>query len=250
MRRLSKRVFVFAIAVCFLSVEAYAQIQKASADVTANITKAFQNVRPDWQLQSIDVSRFKGVYKFQVQNGPTVYSSADGEYFIVGDIFQITPKGFVNLAELERDGERAEAMAKIPRKEMIVFSPAQKAKDFVTIFTDIDCGYCRKLHNEVAKINELGIEVRYLAYPRAGIGSQSYNKIVTAWCADDPNEALTGLKQGKKVPLNLCEGNPVAKQYMLGQKLGVSGTPAIITSSGQLLPGYMPAEKLAAALGI
>jgi thiol:disulfide interchange protein DsbC len=102
----------------------------------------------------------------------------------------------------------------------------------------------------VAKINDLGIEVRYLAYPRAGIGSQSYKKIVTAWCDDEPGKALTALKQGKKMSLNMCEANPVAKQFMLGQQLGVSGTPAIITSTGQLLPGYMPAEKLAAALEI
>ena len=229
---------------------ATAQMKAAPADVVANVTKAFQQVRPDWQLESIRNSRMPGVFKVQVKNGPTVYASADGEYFIAGDLYQITNKGFVNLAEQERSGERAAAVAKLPRKEMIIFSPETKAKDFVTVFTDIDCGFCRKLHLEVPKLNEMGIEVRYLAYPRAGIGSKSYQKIVTAYCDKNPTKALTDLKQGKVMSLNLCKDNPVAKQFALGQQLGVSGTPAIITSTGELLPGYMPADKLAAAIGM
>ena len=237
---------LFVFGSCF----AVAQLKPVPVDVSANITRAFQMVRPDWQLQSITVSELPGVYQVKIQNGPTLYSSADGQLFIAGDLYQVTNKGFVNLTEQGRSGERSEALAQLPRKEMIIFSPEGKVKDYVTVFTDIDCGYCRKLHNEVPRMNELGIEVRYLAYPRAGIGSPSYNKIVTAWCDADKNKALTALKQGKKMTLNLCKDNPVAKQFILGQKLGVSGTPAIITSSGEMLPGYMPADKLAAALDI
>ncbi|MCR8922711.1 DsbC family protein [Dasania sp. GY-MA-18] len=222
--------------------------EKVSVEVANNISRAFKMVRPDWQLQSVTTSRMPGLYKVQILNGPLLYSSASGLQFVAGDLFEITPKGFVNISEYERSGDRAKLMADVARKDMIIFSPAGETKDYVTVFTDIDCGYCRKLHAEVPKLNEMGIEVRYMAYPRAGIGSKSYNKIVTAWCADDPNKALTSLKQGKTMSLNMCKDNPVAKQFLLGQEIGVSGTPAIITSSGQLLPGYMPADKLAQAI--
>lgn len=232
----------------FTSLSVHAQQAPVSIEVANNIGRAFQMVRPDWQLQSVDASGMPGIYKVQVANGPLLYTSADGQHFIAGDLYEITHKGFVNLTEFERADDRVKLLADVSRKDLIIFSPEKKAKDYVTVFTDIDCGYCRKLHNEVPKLNELGIEVRYMAYPRAGIGSKSYKKIVTAWCADDPAKALTDMKQGKVMSLNVCENNPVTKQFNLGQLLGVSGTPAIITSSGQLLPGYMPAEKLAAAL--
>ena len=132
---------------------------------------------------------------------------------------------------------------------MIVFGP-EEAKAFVYVFTDVDCYYCQKLHQEVPALKELGVEIRYLAYPRAGVGSPSYRKIASAWCAEDPNISLTALKAGEQIPDNVCENNPVAEQYMLGGQLGVSGTPALVTESGKLLPGYMPADKLANALGL
>ncbi len=226
----------------------HAQQTPLSVEVANNIGRAFQIVRPDWQLQSVDASSMPGLYKVQIANGPLLYASADGGHFISGDLYGITQQGFVNLTEIDRADDRLKVLADVSRKDLIIFSPEKTPKDYVTVFTDIDCGYCRKLHEEVPKLNEMGIEVRYMAYPRAGIGSKSYNKIVTAWCDDDPPKALTDLKSGKVMSNNMCKNNPVAKQFSLGQQLGVSGTPAIITSTGQLLPGYMPAEKLAAAL--
>jgi thiol:disulfide interchange protein DsbC len=133
---------------------------------------------------------------------------------------------------------------------MIVFSPKGQVKASVTVFTDVDCGYCQKLHEEVPALNAKGIEVRYLAYPRAGIGSPSYNKIVSAWCANDQQDALTKLKRRQPIPTNICAGNPVAAQFALGGKMGVRGTPALVLESGRLLPGYMPADRLAAELGV
>ena len=122
-------------------------------------------------------------------------------------------------------------------------------KTHINVFTDVDCGYCRKLHQEIADINKLGIEVRYLAYPRQGLGTETHRRIASAWCADNPNEALTTLKQGGQIPNKQCD-NPIAGQYELGQQVGVTGTPAIVTADGRLLPGYMPAPKLAEALGL
>lgn len=99
-------------------------------------------------------------------------------------------------------------------------------------------------------MNELGIEVKYLAYPRAGVGSKSYNKVASAWCAEDKNQALTQLKNGHSIEENICEGNPVASQFQLGGQLGVRGTPAILLESGEMIPGYIPAKELAKKLGI
>ena len=114
----------------------------------------------------------------------------------------------------------------------------------VIIFTDVDCGYCRKFHNEIADFNNLGITVNYVAFPRSGLDSNSYNKIVTAWCSSYPKETMTQMKQGQDVAISLCKNHPVKKHYLLGQKIGITGTPAIIKSNGELLPGYLPPEEL------
>ena len=116
---------------------------------------------------------------------------------------------------------------------MVIFPAVGETKGVVSVFTDVDCGYCRKLHQEVPKLNQMGIEVRYLAYPRAGVGSRSYQKIVSAWCAADPNKAMTQLKSGMEIPDVSCE-NPVAAQFDLGQQVGVTGTPAIVLEDGRL----------------
>ena len=155
----------------------------------------------------------------------------------------------VNLAEQRRAVSRKAILDRVPIEEMVVFAPSGPTKAHVSVFTDVDCTYCRKLHQEMADINALGIEVRYLAYPRRGLDNPTYDKIVSAWCSDNPNEAITELKAGRNIPASTCE-NPVADQYALGQRVGVTGTPAIITAGGVLLPGYMPAADLAARIGL
>ena len=180
--------------------------------------------------------------------GQTLHITQDGIFLIAGDLYRVTESDLINLAEFERNGRRKQLLAKLDESEMVVFSP-QNPKKTVTVFTDFDCTYCRKLHQEVPALNEMGIAVRYLAYPRAGVPSASYDKMVSAWCADDPNAALTKAKMGKAIPQKTC-ANPVAKHYRLGDDFGVTGTPALILEDGQLLPGYMPATALAARLGI
>ena len=129
---------------------------------------------------------------------------------------------------------------------MVVFSP-EKYDHTVTVFTDIDCGYCRKLHNEMNGYHDNGIRVRYMFFPRAGVGSDSYQKAVSVWCADDRNEAMTQAKQGRPLPEKQCE-NPVREELLLGRLLGVNGTPAIFLESGEMIPGYVPPDKLKAIL--
>ena len=178
-----------------------------------------------------------------------LYGTVDGRFLFAGDMYEITGTDLVNLAETQRSDRRRTLMAGIDPLDTVRFPPAGTARAVIQVFTDVDCGYCRKLHLEVPELNAMGIEVRYLAYPRAGVGSESYEKIVSAWCADDQQTAITRLKAGEKIATQSCV-NPVANQYRLGQEMGVSGTPAILLQDGRLLPGYMPAAELAQAIGL
>jgi thiol:disulfide interchange protein DsbC len=213
------------------------------------ILKALSAARSDLKYDQPRPSPIAGLWAVQVQGGPLLYVNADGSYFIAGDLFQVQPTGFSNLAEAGRQKERAELIAQVKPADMIIFAP-EHPKATITVFTDVDCGYCRKLHSEIGELNELGIAVHYLAFPRAGLGSPSYRKIATAWCASDRKEALTRLKKGEELPENVCADNPVAAQMLLGDKVGVNGTPALVLEDGTLVPGYRPAKELAKMLGI
>ena len=228
-----------------------AEVQPSSADIEAAITRNFKISRPTIQIESIQPSQIPGLYAVKVAGGPVLYSTDDGRYFVVGDLFEVAPGGFVNLAEKAREGDRADLMAAVKEEDMIVFSPQQlPAKASIMVFTDVDCYYCQKLHQEVPDLNRIGIEVRYLAYPRAGIGSDAYKKMASAWCADDKPAALTKLKNRQRIAPNVCAANPVEQQFSLGQRVGVTGTPAMVTTEGRLMPGYMPALQLASVLGV
>ena len=202
------------------------------------------------KVASVKTSEIAGLYEVQFSNGPTVYSTASGDYFLLGDLFSVGPDGYVNLAEKRRDGERVEKLAAVAQDDMIVFSPEGEPKAHITVFTDVTCFYCQKLHKEVPELNKRGVEVRYLAYPRAGVGSAGFKQLATAWCSDNPQEALTQLKNKKSVPEKVCPDNPIADQFQLGQELGVRGTPAIVTQGGQMIPGYQSADELIVTLGL
>ena len=202
------------------------------------------------QVESASQSEIPGILEVQFINGPLVYTSVKGDFFIMGDLFSVGPTGYVNLAEKRRDGDRQEQIAAIPISEMIVFSPQGETLASVTVFTDVSCYYCQKLHKEVPELNKRGVEVRYLGYPRAGVGSEAYRQLASARCDANPQETLTKLKNRETVADNVCPDNPIAQQYELGQQLGVRGTPAIITESGQMIPGYQSADDLMVTLGL
>lgn len=213
------------------------------------LLERLRRVRPDIPINSVVPSEAPGIYALELDGGTVLYGTADGKFMFAGDLYSIGDTELVNLAEGKRETARATLIAEVAVDDAWVFKPVGTTKAVVNVFTDVDCGYCRKLHAEVPRLNELGIEVRYLAYPRAGIGSESYNTIVSAWCADDRGVALTRAKSGKSIAAKTCV-NPVAEQFQLGQDVGVTGTPAIVTSTGRLLPGYMPADILAETLGV
>lgn len=217
-----------------------------AASPAETIRQAFHKSRPDIQVENVKPSEVPGLYEVSLKDGPTVYATENGKHFFTGDLFELAPGGFVNIAERGREQMRKERMAQVSAKDMIVFPAEGETKGSIYVFTDVDCGYCRKLHNEVPQLNKMGIEVRYLAYPRdfpRGAQSRTAPKMVSAWCAKDPQEALTKLKNSQNIANATCD-NPIAEQYMLGGEMGVTGTPAIITTRGELVPGYMPAESL------
>ena len=205
---------------------------------------------PGLKIVKVSPSPITGIYEVESNNPNLIYISADGKYFVAGDIYQVEDGRITNLAEARREQTRAELIHSVDESKQVVFKPeGMEPKAKVTVFTDVDCGYCRKLHGEVARMNELGIQVNYMAFPRAGIGSSSYNKMVSVWCADDQQTAMTEAKAGKMPASKTCE-NPVAEQYELGNQIGVNGTPAIVLEDGRLIPGYVPADSLAKGLGL
>lgn len=231
-----------------VSTPAFADATLANAERA--IRAALAESRPDINITSVKPSEIEGLYAVAIGEGSTLYFSHSGGHFILGDLFRVKQGGLVNVDDLRRNDRRSEQMNSIATEDMIVFSPASKPKAVISIFTDVDCFYCQKLHREVPALNQMGVEVRYLAYPRAGIGSDSYKKIATAWCADNPKDAITRLKNRETLVENVCVPNPVADHFMLGQKVGVRGTPAMVLESGEMLPGYMSALELGRRLGI
>lgn len=169
-----------------------------------------------------------------------LYISADGKYIINGSLFDIDNR--VDLTDQKKSLIRKDLIAGISAAERINFYPAEM-KYHVTVFTDIDCGYCRKLHAEMAQYNELGIGVSYLFFPRAGVQSASFDKAVNVWCAQDQQNAMTMAKAGEPVAPQSCD-NPIESHYKAGMTAGVSGTPALVLDNGTLMPGYLPPAQL------
>ena len=247
--RLTGEVVKKLIAGLVLSVLCLLSIQ-VSALTPDEIREKLLAVRSDLPVTDVRESRVPGLMEVTLAEGTVLFVNEDASYFIAGDLFRIEPDQFVNVSDEGRNGIRKTLLESLDETGMVVFSPAKgMKKTTITVFTDIDCGYCRKLHQEVPELNRLGVEVRYLAYPRSGLDTPSYDKAVSAWCADNPQLALTKAKLGQPIPEKVCE-NAVAAHYVLGNEMGVTGTPAIVYEDGTLQPGYLPAAQLAARLGI
>lgn len=178
---------------------------------------------------------------FQIHLGPRLlYMSADGRYIIQGDVIDLV--GGENVTETARQQGRIEAVNGLGEDSMIVFEP-EVVSSTITVFTDVTCPYCAKLHREVGELNDAGVKVRYLAFPRAGVPSSVYDRMVSVWCADDPQKAMTEAKLGKAVEPKRCD-NPVKEHFEMGVAVGVNGTPTIILEDGSVIGGYVPADQL------
>jgi thiol:disulfide interchange protein DsbC len=190
-------------------------------------------------IDSITATKYSGLYEVVV-GSKLFYVTRDGNYLIDGDLYDL--KTQQNLSDIRANDLRKKLIDAVDEKDMIIFGP-RSARHTITVFTDIDCGYCRKLHSEMDKYIQMGFRVRYLSFPRAGIGSKSYREAVSVWCAKDRNKAITLAKRGEKLPSRSCD-NPVAREYNLGQRIGVRGTPTIVLEDGRVIPGYVPAGRL------
>lgn len=238
----NKMLSVVLLSLALLSLVTF--VRGAAADETEDkLRAAIAKLVPTAKVDAVAPSPVPGLYEVVV--GPTLwYVTEDGQFLIDGDVWDIAKR--VNLSESKLDEARAKAIAAIDEKDMIVFSP-EHPKYKVTVFSDIDCGYCRKLHNQIKDYMDAGIAIRYLLYPRAGVHSASYQKAVSSWCADDRQAALTKAKSGQPIENKTCD-NPIQQQMALGRSLGVTGTPTLVLESGQVIPGYVPPKKLSEML--
>lgn len=218
-------------------------VAASAEDKSAALREILTQMIPGQKPDAVEQAPVEGLY--QVRYGAQVfYMTEDGRYLLEGSLVDLKDRR--NFTAEARSAGRKAAIDAIPEDQMIVFGP-KKPKHTITVFTDIDCPYCQKLHHEIDQYAAQGIEVRYLFFPRAGLGSASYDTSVSVWCAKDRKAALTRAKNGEKIEHKTCE-NPVADQFKLGHQLGVAGTPAIILEDGELVPGYQPAAELAKAL--
>ncbi|MDT8399101.1 MAG: thioredoxin fold domain-containing protein [Pseudomonadales bacterium] len=234
--------FVF-IGSLFAGSSVFAQNQSEAGQIAA-IREILTLTQPNMQLGEIKPSPISGLYEVNIQNGQVIYASSDARYFIPGDLYEVAPEGLVNLGDEKRNAARAAKIAAVDENDMVIFDAKGERKAVLTVFTDVDCPYCRKLHAEVPQLNDMGIAVRYLAYPRTGLDTETYVKMVSTWCADDRRSVFTSAQRGGKIASAQCD-NPVASQYRLGREVGVTGTPALVLEDGTILPGYIPAETLA-----
>jgi thiol:disulfide interchange protein DsbC len=197
------------------------------------------------KIEDLKPSPIAGIYEY-VQGAEVSYLTADGKYYLDGNVYDMSTRA--NLTEALRSRARMVLINAVPESQMVIFSPKNPLYT-ITVFTDLDCQYCRKLHSEIAEINKLGVRVRYMFYPRTGPNTESWRKAEVVWCSANRNDALTRAKAGAQLDMNkTCGPTPVEREYQLGQNIGVRGTPAIITESGDFINGYMPPNELLQAI--
>ena len=214
------------------------------ANETEIVTKINQVLPAGMSVKGIKQSQVDGLFVVDIGDLQPIYASKDGNFFLYGEMYAIKNGELLNTTKQEISLNRKAILdSELSEKDFITFA-ATDEKHVITVFTDVDCGYCRKFHGEIEDYNAQGITVNYVAFPRSGLESESYNKIVSAWCSSDPKGTLTALKEGRDPALKLCQDHPVENHYLLGQRIGITGTPAIISSSGDLLPGYLPPMEL------
>lgn len=223
----------------------------ASAGPEEVIRAKLKQAIPEADITSVVLTDIAGLYQVHSKNYETILVTADGRYLVQGDLLEIRGNKVVSVTDQQLAGERRTALAAVKPADMVIFPAVGKTKAAVYVFTDVDCGYCRKLHKEMAEINKLGIEVRYLAFPRSGPNTPAAAKMDSVWCAKDPKAAMTQAKAGVQLAqaASVCK-SPVADQFALGERLGVRGTPSILAVDGRELGGYLPAAELVKALDL
>ena len=228
-------------ALCVLLLSHSAQAE----DDTEKLKQRLQKRLAEISITELKPTPIPGLYEM-VFGARVAYVSADGQYMLMGELIDLDSRR--NLTTMRRAGLILKSIDALGEANMIVLGPA-KPKRTLTVFTDVDCPYCARLHNEVPKLIEAGVKVRYLLYPRAGKDTETYRRSIAVWCAKDRVKAIGVAKSGGKVEMKTC-ANPVDEHVRLGHEVGVEGTPTIVMDDGRVLPGYAPAAELLAALGL
>ena len=218
-----------------LATVAAAQDEPAASEIETKI----RALAPGVSSIAISETPLEGILQVQVDS-EIYYASEDAKYLLIGRILDLDTR--VNITDQAKSVIRREMLTGLDMSQQISFSPVNPEHELL-VFTDIDCGYCRRLHAQIEEYMAEGIAIKYMAFPRAGVSSHSFDKFVSVWCADDQQEALTLAKAGEEPEPLQCE-NPVGEQYALGQAIGITGTPALVTVDGTLIPGYMPPAQL------
>ncbi|MCY3813510.1 MAG: DsbC family protein [Gammaproteobacteria bacterium] len=214
------------------------------------VLRKLTEAAPHLNIAHISGSPVAGIHEVEIKEDLSrLYVTEDGNFLFAGDVYAVSTDGLVNLTERRRTDQRRELLGNLVSEDMIVFAPKAGTEEIVYVFTDVDCGFCRKLHQDIDQLNGLGIEVRYLAFPRGGPGTPTYDKMVSIWCADEPREAITAAKLGETVADVSCD-SPVPEQYALGRSLHFGGTPTMFTERGELIAGYLVPDELARQLGL
>lgn len=232
-----KRTYVTALLAALALFGGAARADEVSERLAARMSKLF----PKERVTDIAPSPVPGLYEIMV-GASLFYISADGRYVVHGDLIDLDTRS--NVSDQRRAVARKQIFESMDDKSFIDFPSTQKeTKKTLYVFTDIDCAYCRKMHSEIGRLNDAGIRVRYLAFPRTGLKSASYDKAAAVWCAPNRQEALTQAKLGMPINAPECD-NPVAKEFEMGQAMGVTGTPSVYTDKGKPIGGYVPAEEV------
>ena len=237
---LSRFLAIFAMVFCVAAAATAADDDAVLEEVRNEIAAKFDMIDPE----NVYASPIDGWYTLR-KGSVVAYVTTDGRYLLQGDLIDLDTQ--VNLTELSRNDARRDLVAGLADERAILFSP-EEADYKVTVFTDVDCTYCRKLHSEISAYMDEGIAIRYALYPRNGPASKAWKTSQNVWCAADRGEALTAAKQGRDFESEQCEATIVNEHYALGQKIGLSGTPAIVFEDGTLVGGYLPPAQLRARL--
>ena len=232
---MKKSVFAFCVLMLAGLVQAADVDQATDERIRSSLGALLPGLQPDGVRATPVDNLFEVTFGTRV-----VYVTGDGRFLVQGKVIDLETR--TEITEQRLSELKMAALAEVGEDRMIIYGP-EDAKHTVTVFTDIDCGFCRKLHADMPEYNKQDIRMRYLFYPRAGLGSESYDKAVSVWCADDRKAAMDTAKAGGAVPAKTCE-NPVAEHHALGQAMQLQGTPALLLEGGQMVPGYVPPDKL------
>ncbi|SUZ99409.1 uncharacterized protein METZ01_LOCUS52263, partial [marine metagenome] len=212
------------------------EIQENKSILLAALLDGF----PEANDAKISESSIQGLYTISI-GSQIFYMSQNGKFILQGDIYDAETGA--NLTERDRISARKDFLNQLDEEEMVIFAP-DDFKHTVTVFTDVDCGYCRKFHSEIDEVMEQGIRVRYLFFPRNGPDNESWEKAEQVWCSQDRQKAITRAKQGKSLSAKICSKTPVQKHYSVGQMFMVQGTPTMVSDKGKIIVGYVPASVL------